>query len=72
MIEESKYFSDMMKKHSNKELVMTKKDNEDFRNLSKCWFCDNDYLDDVKLRDHCLPTGNIQAQHIEIVISKLN
>ena len=27
MIEESKYCSDMMKKHFNKELVMTKKDN---------------------------------------------
>ena len=32
MIEESKYRSDAMKKHFNKELVMTKKDNEDFEN----------------------------------------
>ena len=30
MIEESKYCSDVMKKHFNKELVMTKEDNEDF------------------------------------------
>ena len=29
LIEESKYCSDVMKKHFNKELVMTKKDNED-------------------------------------------
>ena len=29
-IEESKYCSDIMKKHFNKELVVTKKDNEDF------------------------------------------
>ena len=28
MIEESKYCSDVMKKHFNKELVMTKEDNE--------------------------------------------
>ena len=30
MIEESKYCSDIMKKRFNNELVMTKKDNEDF------------------------------------------
>ena len=32
MIKETKYFSDEMKKHSIKNLVMTKKDNEDFEN----------------------------------------
>ena len=32
MIEESKYCSDVIKKHFNKELVMTKKDNKDFEN----------------------------------------
>ena len=39
MIEESKYCSDVMKKHFNKELVMTKKDNEDFESCTKCWIC---------------------------------
>ena len=54
MVEKSKYFSDVMKKHFNKELVMTKKDNEDFKNSTKCWICDYDYVDgDVKVRDHC-------------------
>ena len=33
MIEESKYCSDVIKKYFNKELVMTKKDNEDFENF---------------------------------------
>ena len=42
MIEETKYCSDLIKKHFNKELVMTKKDNEDFENSTKCWICDND------------------------------
>ena len=32
MIEESKYCNDAMKKHFNKELVMTKEDNKDFKN----------------------------------------
>ena len=36
MIEESKHCSDLMNKHFNKELVMTKEDNEDFENSIKC------------------------------------
>ena len=35
MIEESKYCSDVVKKLFNKELVMTKKDNEDFKKSTK-------------------------------------
>ena len=43
-----------MKKYFNKELVMTKEDNENFKNSSKCWICDTDYVDnDVKVRDNC-------------------
>ena len=36
-----------MKKHFKKELVMTKKYNEDFEKSTKCWICDNDYVDGV-------------------------
>ena len=36
MVEESKYCCDVMKKHFNKELAMTKKDNENFKNSAKC------------------------------------
>ena len=46
IIEESKYWSDVMKKHVNKELVITKGDNENFENSTKCWICDV-YVDDV-------------------------
>ena len=39
------------KQHFNKELAMTKKDNEDFKNSTKCWIWDNDYIDcDVSKR----------------------
>ena len=38
MIEESKYCSEPMKKPFNKELVMTKKDNEDFKNSANVGF----------------------------------
>ena len=69
MIEESNYCSDVMKRHFNKEVWMTKEDNENFRNSTKCWICDDDFVDnDVKGRLH----ENIEALHIEIVISILN
>ena len=43
-----------MEKHFNEELVMTKKDNEDFQNSTTCRICDNDFIDnDVKERNHC-------------------
>ena len=51
-----------MKKHFNKELVMTKEDNEDFKNSTTSWICDNDYIDtDVKVRDHCHITGKYRG-----------
>ena len=47
-----------MKKHSNKELVMTKEHNENFENSIKCQIQDNDYINsDAKLRDPCLIIG---------------
>ena len=47
-----------MQKHFKKELVMNKEDNEDFKNSTKCYICDNDYIDtDVKVEDHCHITG---------------
>ena len=40
-----------MKKHFNKELVMTKEGYEDFENSNKCLVCDNVYVNgDVKVR----------------------
>ena len=40
----------MLKKHFNKELVMNKEDNKDFKNSFKCQICDNDYIDnDIKV-----------------------
>ena len=62
MIEETKYCSDLMIKHFSNELVMTKKDNEDFENCSKCWICDDEYIDgDVEVKDHCHITGKYRG-----------
>ena len=59
MIEESKYCRELIKKKQfNKELVLTKEENEDFENSTKCWICDKIYVDkNVKVRDHCHITG---------------
>ena len=59
MIEDSTYCSDVMKKHFNKKLVMTKEDNEEFENSNKYWICDIDA--DVKVRDHCHITGKYRG-----------
>ena len=41
---------------------MTEGDNEDFKKSTKCWICDNDYVDnDVKKRDHCYITGKYRG-----------
>ena len=54
MIEERKYYRDVMKKHFNKELVMSKENNENFKDSTKCLICDNDYIDNNdKVRDYC-------------------
>ena len=52
---------------------MTKEDNEDFENSTKCWICDNNYIDtDVKKEIIVISPKNIKFLHIEIVISMLN
>ena len=41
---------------------MIKEDNKDFENSTKCWICDDDYIDsDVKVIDHCHITGKYRG-----------
>ena len=52
--EDSKYCIDI-------ELV-TKKDNEDFKDSIKCWICDNVFVEgDAKVRDHCHIIGKYRV-----------
>ena len=65
-----------MKKQFNKDLVVTKKDNEDFKNSTKCWICDHVYVEgNIKVRDHSAHRDcNINAklnQKIYIVFHNL-
>ena len=51
-----------MIKHFNKELVMTKEDNENFKISTKCCICDNNYVDnDIKVKDHCHITAKYRG-----------
>ena len=51
-----------MKKHFNKELVMTKEDNEDFENSANAGSVIMIIIDtDVKVRDHCHITGKYRG-----------
>ena len=66
----------MRKKHFDKELVITKKDIEDFENSTKCWIYDNDYVDsDIKVRDHSHIIGkfnlkiNVKPKRLERYMS---
>ena len=41
---------------------MTKEDNEDLKNFTKCWICDNDYVDnDLQVRDYCHISGKYRG-----------
>ena len=62
MIEQSKYFSAVIKEHFNKEFVVFKDDYEDFKNSTKCRVCDYDYADnDAKIKDHCHITAKYRG-----------
>ena len=65
----------MMKKHFNKNLVMTAKENEQFERSNICWICGKliDFND--KVRDHCHITGKYRGSahwscNINLKISK--
>ena len=71
MIKESRFCSDVMKKHFHKELLMTKERNEDFKQSTKCH---NDSLTMIMLmmlkkEINVISLENIEPLHIETVIS---
>ena len=57
-----------MKKHFNKELVMTNEDIENFESSRKCWICDDSFWwyfveGDVRVIDHCQVNKKIIMKH---------
>ena len=55
----------VMKKHFNKNLVMTAEENEEFEKSNICWICGKLInLDENKVRDQCHITKNIEVVHV--------
>ncbi|KAL9979619.1 hypothetical protein ACROYT_G017302 [Oculina patagonica] len=62
MLDEVKYCKQVMKKHFNKPLRMTKDDEEEFQQANVCHICDKAYTnDDIRVRDHCHITGKYRG-----------
>ena len=58
------YCIKIMKKHFNKNLVMSAEENEKFEMTNICWICDKLIENtDNKVRDHCHITGKYRAAH---------
>ena len=49
-----------MKKHLKKKLIMTEKEEENFRSSNTCWICEK-LIEDEKVRDHCHITGKYRG-----------
>ena len=64
------YFRSVMKKHFNKNLVMTAEKNEEFERTNICWICGKLINFDEKVRDHCHITGFCWGCNINLKISK--
>ena len=62
VLKEYKYCRKIIKKHFNKNLVMTEEEEHLFQQINNCWLCkkliDND---DEKVRDHCHLTGKFRG-----------
>ena len=51
ILKEYEYYKKVMKKHFNKNLIMTE-DEEQFQSSNTCWICKR-LIHDEKVRDHC-------------------
>ena len=62
ILKEYKYCKNIIKKHFNKNLIITEEEEYLFQQSNSCWICKkiiND--DDEKVRDHCLVTGKFRG-----------
>ena len=60
ILEEYEYFKKVMKKYFNKNLIMTEKEEENYRSSNTCWVCEK-FIEDEKVRDHYHITGKYRS-----------
>ena len=61
ILEEHKYCKKIMKKHFNKNLIKTEKEEHLFQESNNCWICKKLIDYDEKVRDHCRVTGKFRG-----------
>ena len=61
ILEEHKYCKKIMKKHFNKNLIMTEEEEHLFQESNNCWICKKLIDNDEKVRDHCHITGKFRG-----------
>ena len=62
ILNEYKYCKKVIKKHFNKNLIMTAEESEKFEMTNICWICNKLIdIDDNKVRDHCHITGRYRG-----------
>ena len=62
ILKEYEYCKKVMKKHFNKNLIMSEIEEEELQSKNTCWLCENLIDDDdEKVRDHCHITGKLRG-----------
>ena len=62
VLQEYDYCKNIIKKHCNKNLVISAKDEQRFQSSNKCWICNKLFnVGDNKVRDHCHITGKYKG-----------
>ena len=62
ILKKYKYCKKVMKRHLNKNLIMSEKEEEQFQSSNSCWICEKLIDDDdEKVRDHCHITGKFRG-----------
>ena len=64
IFKEYNYCKNVMKKHFNKNLVMTGEENEEYERSNVCWFCENLTEFNDKVRYHCYITGKYRRSSL--------
>ena len=58
LLEEQKEIKKIIKQNFNKKMIISKKEQHDFKNAKSCHICNKEYNnEDVPVRDHCHVTG---------------
>ena len=62
ILSEYRYCREVIKKHFNKDLIMSTKEKERFQLANSCSICDKLFdVGDEKVRDHCHITGKYRG-----------